>query len=62
VEELDAGPFCTKCLATRLRLTLFSVEHVVGELRRGFVIDTIEPCLECGSRKAIMLHGRPRQP
>ena len=56
-EELGAGPFCTKCLSTRLRLPRFSIEHVVGELRRAFVIDTIEPCLECGSRKTITLHG-----
>jgi hypothetical protein len=55
VEELGAGPLCTKCLATRLRLTLFSIEHVVGELRRAFVIDTVAPCLECGSRKTITL-------
>lgn len=58
VEELGEGPFCTKCLATRLRLTLFSVEHVVAELRRRFLIDSIDPCRECGSRKTITLHGR----
>jgi hypothetical protein len=62
VEELESGPFCTKCLATRLRLTRFSIEHVVAELRRAFVIDTIEPCLECGSRKTITLHGRNQRP
>jgi hypothetical protein len=57
VEEFGAGALCTKCLATRLRLTLYSIEHGVGELRREFVIDTIAPCLECGSRKTITLRG-----
>jgi hypothetical protein len=60
IEELDGGPFCIKCLATRLRLMRVSVEHVVAELRRKFLIDSIEPCAQCGSQKTIVLYGRNR--
>jgi hypothetical protein len=57
IEELESAPLCTKCLATRLGLTLYSVQHVVAEFRGALVIDTIEPCHQCGSRKTITLHG-----
>jgi hypothetical protein len=57
VEELRAGPLCPKCLATRRRLTLFSVERAITELRKTLVIDSDAPCRECGAQRTITLHG-----
>ena len=42
VEELTGGPLCLKCIAT---------------LRHCSVMNTIEPCRECGGHQALILHG-----
>ena len=62
VEDLAAGPVCTKCLATRLRLTLFSVQEVVATLRGTFLVDSIQSCRQCGSHKTVALDGQNSQP
>ena len=57
VEELTGGPLCLKCIATRRRLTRVSVEEAVATLRHCAVMNTIEPCRECGGHQALILHG-----
>ena len=56
-EELGDGPLCTRCLATRRGLTRTSVEDAIAALRRAFVVDTISPCVSCGGRRTVSLHG-----
>ena len=56
-EQVVDGPLCTKCTATRMHVTLFSVEHAIGEMRRSFVIDTTQPCEGCGKKNSITLHN-----
>ena len=57
VEELTGGPLCLKCIATRRRLTRVSVEEAVAALRHCSVMNTVEPCRECGGHQALILHG-----
>ena len=57
VEQLVEGPLCAKCIATRMHVTLFSVEHAISEMRRAFVIDTTQPCEGCGKKKSITLRN-----
>ena len=61
-EELGVGPLCTRCLATRRGLTRTSVEDAVVLLRRAFIVDTITPCVSCGGRRTVSLHGWRRNP
>jgi hypothetical protein len=58
VDELRRGPLCQKCLATRRRLTRFSVERAIAELRKTLVIDSSAPCGECGAQSTVTLQGR----
>ena len=59
VEELTGGPLCLKCIATRRRLTRVSVEEAVAKLRRSFVMNTLQPCRECGGHQALILRLAP---
>ena len=55
IDQLVGAPVCPKCVAAHLRLPLFSVQHVIGEVRRSFAVDTIRGCRHCG-RPALTLH------
>ena len=51
---------CVKCIATRRGLTRSVVERTVAEFRRAFVMDTSDPCVECGSTSvALTFHSAP---
>ena len=55
IDQLDGAPVCARCVAAQLRLPLLSVQHVIGELRRAFAVDTIRGCRQCGG-PALTLH------
>ena len=54
VEELRDGPLCVTCIAARRQLTLYAVGLAVASLRHGLLLDSVQPCRECGASRSTI--------